>query len=69
MRTLTKAQFCEVFPECAYRADLWDATHPNAQGKPTQNAKIFWTYVNEHKAKKREQKRQRKAEETKKKKF
>ena len=69
MRTLTKQQFAEIFPECTYKADLWDSTRPNAQGKPTQNAKVFWTYVNEHKAKKRQEKRERKANEAQKKRF
>ena len=69
MRTLTKQQFLEIFPECKYKADLWESTRPNNQGKPTKNTEAFWDYVNKRKAKKREKKRERKAQEAQKKRF
>lgn len=44
-KLLTKEQFVKIFPDAAYKADLWDNCI-DEQGKPHQNKAKFWTYVN-----------------------
>lgn len=68
LRVLTNAEFISIFPEAAYKADLWNETI-DQNGQPKLNQKKYWEYVNNWKANKRQEKLKRKAEEAKKKKF
>ena len=67
-RVLTNAEFCGIFPEAAYKADLWSDTIDQT-GAPKLNQKKYWEYVNKWKANKRQEKLKRKADEAKKKKI
>ena len=67
-RVLTNAEFIGIFPEAAYKADLWNETIDQT-GEPKLNQKKFWEYVNKWKANKRQEKLKRKAAEAKKKKI
>lgn len=68
MRVLTNAEFATLFPEAAYKADLWIETI-DQNGQPRLNPKKHWEYVNKWKANKRQKKMERKAAEAKQKKF
>lgn len=59
-KILTKAQFVKIFPDAAYKAELWDNCIDET-GRPKNNPAKFWTYVNEKKKNKREKKALEKA--------
>lgn len=67
-RVLTNAEFCGIFPEAAYKVDLWSDTIDQT-GAPKLNQKKYWEYVNKWKANKRQEKLKRKAAEAQKKKI
>jgi hypothetical protein len=68
LRVMTNQEFMSIFPEAAYKADLWNETI-DQNGEPKLNQKRYWEYVNKWKANKRQEKLKRKAEEAKKKKL
>ncbi len=65
LRILTNSEFISIFPEAGYKVDLWNDTI-DQNGQPKLNPKKYWEYVNNWKAKKRQEKLKRKAEEAKK---
>lgn len=65
---LTKDDFKEIFPEAAHKADLW-ADCLDENGAPRRKLDKFWTYVNEKKAKKKQEMNKREAKAATKKKF
>jgi hypothetical protein len=67
-RVLSNAEFAAIFPEAGYKADLWNETIDQT-GEPKLNQKKYWEYVNQWKAKKRQEKLKRKAAEAKQKKI
>jgi hypothetical protein len=67
-RQITTNEFKAIFPEAAYKIDLWNECI-DQNGDPKLNPRKFWEYVNTQKKSKREAKARRKAEEAAKKKF
>lgn len=65
---LTKDDFKEIFPEATHKADLW-ADCLDETGAPRRKLDKFWTYVNEKKAKKKQEMNKREAKAATKKKF